>query len=142
MGRPPSSLGIWLTRGRPGLIDEMRPLLLLRSCLVHCILVRRDGIRFYCSYSPARGRSSTGGTRSIGLDQDDFGSRSRHHAPLAYWCASATLLASRSASRRFVTATQRNRYTPLPQAYRAAGSVSVRRLPTISRSAGMISARS
>ena len=56
--------------------------------------------------------------------------------------ASATLLASRSAGRRFVTATQRNRYTPLPQAYRAAGFVSVRRLPTISRFAGMISARS
>jgi hypothetical protein len=43
---------------------------LLRSCMAHTTLVRGDAIPFTALAHPDAGRSSTTGTRSIGLDQE------------------------------------------------------------------------
>ena len=127
----------------PASIDQKQPLLLLRSCLVHAILLRRDGIRFI-AFRTRTPRSTTGGTRTIGLDKDDFGSRIRCRGQPAYWRAHwQHFLAIRSASRwLWHDALGGIGFPVISRRVSGHWLVRVRGLTTISRSAGMVSARS
>jgi hypothetical protein len=106
---------------------------LLRSCMAHTTLVRGDGIPFTALAHRTRGDPQRQAPARSARPRD-FGSRIQRRVQLAYWRAHWQLLASG----RLWHDDRRNRI----QAYRATGFVSVRRLATISKSAGMISARS